>query len=489
MSGIGTEVIGLRADEEKVSGKRSNIFRKNGTHWGVRWPMSRPPRLTSKVFSDLGIWMATIGIMMGIAFPFFVVVMGVPPKYVITVPFFCATLAAGAVVGWINHSLSKIVVGQRLRILQTRMAMVDATVRDAASQEADIELGLGLEIPVDSNDELGDVAQSFNTLVGALGYSNRINRTVRDFGRTLAAHIETGPLVESAIGRLKEVDGIEAAAVCVVRGGVLEVAGASGLVDSSNLLTSGPVQLCIETLQAAVLDVPEDLLIDGGVVEFRVRAAGFFPIQLRSVPIGVLVVASSAAIDDETIGLIEQLLPSLGLAINQALSYHRLQEVAAIDSLTGILNRRFGMERLDQDFARSQRSGDSLGLLMIDIDHFKQVNDSYGHHVGDLVLREVAKCIQRTLRRGDALSRYGGEEFMAILPDMAEEAISALGERIRAAVEAIRVYDGGHRIEVTVSIGGCTFPSVGCLNPVDLVRCADDALYKAKRSGRNCLIT
>jgi len=433
--------------------------------------------------------MATIGILMGVLFPFFAVAMGVPAQFVITPEFFAATLAAGAVVGWVNYALSKLVVGGRLRTLQTRMALVDITVRDAVGHEGDIESISALEIPVDSDDELGDAARSFNTLVGALGYSHRVNRTVRQFGRGLAEHVELDPLLDSAISMLRELGGLDAAAVCVVRDGVLQVAGSAGLIDSDQLLDSGPVQLCLDELTHSVLDVPEDLLLDGGLVEFRVRSAGFFPIHLRKVPIGVLVVASSDPIGSETVGIIEQLLPALGLAINQSLSYHRLQEVAAIDSLTGVLNRRFGMERLDQDFARSQRSSEPLGLLMVDVDHFKQVNDTYGHHVGDLVLREVARCIQRTIRRGDTLMRYGGEEFLIVLPDLSDEGMATLGERIRSAVEAIRVYDGGHRIEVTVSIGGCVYPNIGCFGPADLVRCADDALYRAKRSGRNCLMT
>jgi len=109
-------------------------------------------------------------------------------------------------------------------------------------------------------------------------------------------------------------------------------------------------------------------------------------------------------------------LPGLAVALNNSLNHQDLQRVAALDPLTGVYNRRFGLQRLTEEFGRSVRSGDPLGVLMLDLDHFKAVNDTYGHLVGDRVLQTVVRAARQILREGDVLLRYGGEEFIIVLP-------------------------------------------------------------------------
>jgi diguanylate cyclase (GGDEF)-like protein len=155
--------------------------------------------------------------------------------------------------------------------------------------------------------------------------------------------------------------------------------------------------------------------------------------------------------------------------------------------LTGIANRRHWDWRLAEEIARAQRYRYPVAVLMVDIDHFKRVNDTHGHQVGDEVLRQVAERLRSTLRRTDFLARYGGEEFGIIAPQTALEAAKVLAERLRRAIarEPIQV-NNELSIPLTISVGVAVFPEHG-QNESDLVAAADAALYRAKQDGRNCV--
>jgi diguanylate cyclase (GGDEF)-like protein len=159
-----------------------------------------------------------------------------------------------------------------------------------------------------------------------------------------------------------------------------------------------------------------------------------------------------------------------------------LDRVSRIDMLTGIFNRRHLDEHMRRVISAARRHGRIVGVLLIDIDHFKDVNDHYGHLAGDVVLKEVASRLQGAMRTEDALGRWGGEEFVAVLTDTPAEAIGVLAERMRQVVASKPfVLDDGTRISVTVSIGHTN----GADDVETMVHRADDALYVAKGAGRN----
>ena len=196
-----------------------------------------------------------------------------------------------------------------------------------------------------------------------------------------------------------------------------------------------------------------------------------------------------------SLGLIVLALCTFNLAMVGFLAYS-LQRRAAVerdlavmattDSLTGLCNRRRFDEVLDTEWRRAKRSGDSLALLMIDIDHFKKYNDQYGHHTGDAVLVSIARCIAATTRRaGDLAARFGGEEFAVLLSGTSVQDAFEQAERIRAAVMALPLWKGGPDTNPTVSIGAATaLPRLGSVLG-DLVKASDAALYEAKAAGRN----
>ena len=165
-----------------------------------------------------------------------------------------------------------------------------------------------------------------------------------------------------------------------------------------------------------------------------------------------------------------------------------LSEVTTRDTLTGLYNRWYVMEKIESEINRSVRHGSPVSLLMIDIDHFKQVNDSYGHAVGDQVLQSVGKTLRDSCRVYDVPGRYGGEEFCVVLPETRIGYTPVVAERIRAKLAETPTVVGDESIVVTASIGAAGLdspPEDGILSPSALIDRADRALYSAKSRGRN----
>ncbi|MFI1987837.1 diguanylate cyclase [Actinoplanes sp. NPDC020271] len=161
------------------------------------------------------------------------------------------------------------------------------------------------------------------------------------------------------------------------------------------------------------------------------------------------------------------------------------RRAADTDGLTGVRNRRFFEETLATECRRAARAGYSLGLLMIDIDHFKKINDTYGHPGGDRVLRELARRLATGARAGVTLARYGGEEFIAVIPHLTAAELLPLAERTRKAIADLPVEVTDQTlITVTASVGAATVPGP-VADPAELLRAADEALYAAKSAGRN----
>lgn len=162
----------------------------------------------------------------------------------------------------------------------------------------------------------------------------------------------------------------------------------------------------------------------------------------------------------------------------------KMYNAALRDPLTKAFNKKYFLDQLELEFSYAKRHGTELSLVIFDLDHFKRINDTFGHVTGDHVLIEVSALVQQMLRQEDVFARYGGEEFVIILRGISLDHAGALAERIRAAVEAKVITSSGQRVPVTTSVGvSCLDPSLA--EPVDLVERADAALYQAKQSGRN----
>ena len=166
-------------------------------------------------------------------------------------------------------------------------------------------------------------------------------------------------------------------------------------------------------------------------------------------------------------------------------AYHdEIYRLTTVDGLTQVHNRRYFDEAIERELSRCRRYGRALSLLLIDVDHFKRINDTFGHLAGDAVLKEVASAIQKRIRKEDLLSRYGGEEFAVLTPEIDHKGAQAMGEKVRKVIEKHEFSFDGEVIPVTISCGVATLGKKGD-EAAALVQRADEKLYEAKESGRN----
>lgn len=166
-----------------------------------------------------------------------------------------------------------------------------------------------------------------------------------------------------------------------------------------------------------------------------------------------------------------------------------LEQQSTRDALTGVRNRAFFDQKLSAEIKRSRRERSTLGLLMIDIDHFKAFNDNHGHLVGDLVIKEVANCLQQELKRStDHLCRYGGEEFAIILPNTDKDGAMVLAEQVRLCLENQRIQYEDLELSISVSIGCYAAVAEISSTNAEYIQAADIALYQAKNEGRNRVV-
>lgn len=204
------------------------------------------------------------------------------------------------------------------------------------------------------------------------------------------------------------------------------------------------------------------------------------PLFAEGSPVGALVVEhTTARIERRVLVMLEQFTAHAALALRNAWLLGQVQKLAETDALTGVANRRTFETELEAELSRARRNNEELTLVMIDIDHFKSLNDTYGHQVGDDVLRGLAGALGTHCRDFDTIARYGGEEFAVVLPSCTLEESPVVAERLRGAVSEVKTVT-----TVTASAGSATFPTHAD-NAESLIKAADDALYESKRAGRN----
>ena len=211
---------------------------------------------------------------------------------------------------------------------------------------------------------------------------------------------------------------------------------------------------------------------------YRLRLAGEF--------LGELVFTRRRRFAEQEMEQLENLMSQLIYPLRNAVWYQRALKAAKIDTLTGSNNRAAMNEALDREVDLAHRHQSVMSLIMFDLDHFKQINDNYGHTVGDDVLRECVECTNQALRSTDTLFRYGGEEFVIILPGVNVTGAALAAERLRSVIEKHVFASRQGAIPVTISIGTASITTQDTAK--SLIERADNGLYAAKNAGRNCTV-
>ncbi|MGD8566864.1 MAG: GGDEF domain-containing protein [Gammaproteobacteria bacterium] len=221
------------------------------------------------------------------------------------------------------------------------------------------------------------------------------------------------------------------------------------------------------------------------VIGKRNRYSCTYELTINDNKLGILTLSRGKKFTDKDIEQLEYLICALHYPLRNALLYKDAVLAAHKDALTGIGNRAAMTTTLYRQLELAFRHNRSLGVIMMDIDHFKKINDQYGHAVGDFALQSLVECAEKTVRISDMMFRYGGEEFVIVLPETDQAGVLRLAKRIRRRVEKLETRIQGHVIPMTVSIGIATLQESD--DEKTFITRADEALYKAKRDGRNCI--
>lgn len=239
--------------------------------------------------------------------------------------------------------------------------------------------------------------------------------------------------------------------------------------------------------QIHISDLAQEPSLNIASVPPRVRSFAAIPMRVQNQIVGVINISDGkpGQFSDDDCELLNLLAEQAAVIIEHSEEVQNLEIQALTDPLTGVANRRYFHKRLEEEIRRTRRYKHSLGVIMLDIDHFKKVNDQYGHATGDAVLQGLAGLLRQSVRDTEIVARYGGEEFALLMPLTNTDEAYAAAERIRKAVFAHAFTNlQGKVIPITVSVGVASFPS-DCRSVSELIEVADKALYAAKNGGRN----
>jgi diguanylate cyclase (GGDEF)-like protein len=452
-----------------------------------------PKRKRQDVFRILFLSMVAFGFIMGVAFPPLVKVYFNDARS-ISIIFSLMCIAAGITVGVANYILFTLVISKELRFLVKGMNQVNEQI-SAAMFSKQPHVG-SYEIEVKTNDMIGQVTQAFNTMSKTVEQRFTHEASLRDIISNLSASIDLDTTSSIILNYFIET-------TCITTGLLYgKIEDEMILLSSHDVDTDAKLPRKLETWQGLISDT-----IDSGKIHtINTEASGFDWISITT-PLGTLRPKSIRIIpliaDKSTVGLV---IASCGTSdvpetiqqetlktyssymapyLQNALLHNKIHEMASYDSLTKVLNRRFGWIRLEEEFSASLRHQSDLSAIMLDIDKFKQVNDTYGHEAGDMVLKNVASTIALNLRNEEVVCRYGGEEFLIILPMANLNKAGLVAERLRFMIEQQTCHYKDKVILVTISLGVSSLSSLVSQNENDLINTADTALYHAKHMGRN----
>ena len=311
---------------------------------------------------------------------------------------------------------------------------------------------LSLEVPVTGRDEIGEMAESFNEMIRILLSNYNALRQEQDKLTTIILSAREGIVVTDKSGNVVLVNPAAERLLGKSMAKIVE--------DGFSVLLGDPV-LVKKTLEESEAHGPRSLMMEFGGHTLEVMLSVIHGDHGD-------VVGKGALIRDVT---------------EEKSLEEKLRQLSTIDGLTELYNRRYMDEALEDEVRRAGRNGQPVSVLMYDVDHFKRFNDEHGHEQGDEVLRVMARETRVGIREVDKPCRYGGEEFVLVLPHTDPDGALITAERLGQRVEAA-VVDG---LKVTISVGVATYPGGGIQTANDLIKAADAALYMAKDAGRNCV--
>ncbi len=456
-------------------------------------PIAPQPKKKKDVFRILFLCMVAFGFLTGIAFP------PVQKFYFndstpISISFAVMCMMAGIIVGVANYILFSLVISKELRFLVTGMNRINDRIRGTSFNKK--QFHESYEIEVRTNDILGEVTQAFNTMGKTV--INRLDHEAgfREIISLLSANVDLDVTAHNIVQYYITSTCISAALLYGKIDDEMVLLASHAMDTPENLPQKledwqGAVQDTVQSGIIHTIDTKKDMLdwvtISTPLGTLRPSLVRLIPLQVEKSTVGLVIAACGKS--DFTLKAqletLETYSKYMAPYLQNALLHNKIQEMASYDALTHVLNRRFGLIRLKEEFSTAQRYSSDLSVIMLDIDNFKQINDTYGHEAGDFILKQISSIIALNLRNEEVICRYGGEEFLIILPRTNLNKSGKAAERLRQLVQQLVSYYKESSILVTISLGVASLSSISTQNKNNLVNAADTALYYAKNKGRN----
>lgn len=357
-----------------------------------------------------------------------------------------------------------------------------------------------------SQDEevLQKVAQEIVTVLTYYREQQRMSQRTRvysallEISKSLGSRLDLDHRLEITADSAKEIIDYDRCFIFLVEPGErrLTVKAVKGydpaIIDYNFALTNGLLSIIVKNRQVLLFSqlpsqrAKHKIFPDGCKISVDCQSFLGLPLIIEDRAMGIVLFLSEKenAFTTYDRHVLSILCNHVAISIAEAQAHAQVERLAITDGLTGIYNHRRFQERLQEEFVRNARHPEPFSILMIDIDFFKKINDTFGHPAGDAVLKVIAKLLAKMIRKLDVVARYGGEEFVVLLLKSDSMQAWQMAERIRKAIESAPIDWQGQKIDVTVSIGAASQPADAAQRE-DLIACADKALYSSKRAGRN----
>ncbi len=449
-------------------------------------------RFTKSISHDLCLRMVGLGTIMGIIFPFFTyLLLDLPADKVFSPLFFSLCMAAGFAVGLCNYYLFNTVVDLYLRRIQSKLATFHQNLENLFWKNDNDLNPLKHCLKVDSADTIGEITEEYNIFMATFYKLIKAERKTANFLERLQKKVKMGAMAETIVEVFKEYFGADGGCLYSMENGRLRQVNNDSLEVDNDAIDNN---FCHDLLNKGEIVVFEDfdnlqVRFNIGMGSLKPNAIAYLPLTYQSQPVGLCILCTNKEFKADFLSLESRnLINQAAPFIYNGLLMKKLEVLAAVDELTGLFNRRYGMKRLNEEYERAKRHKLPLAVAMLDIDHFKKLNDTFGHQVGDEVLKDFSVIIGEEIRVSEFALRYGGEEFMIVIPGASAENCHLVIERLRRKAENLQINFPQQQLGFTFSAGIAVYPAESITNQTQLINAADTALYQAKNLGRNQIV-
>lgn len=441
-------------------------------------------RLRNDVVLQAVLLMLGFGILIGFLFPFFSdFILALPKAKVYTTLFFIVCIISGIIVGLIGFLIIKITIIKRLANLKNKIDTISSNIQNYIDGKIKYVESC-TDCFVEKNMDVYELGTKYNLFISIIRQFFWQYQIGDEFYLKLNESLEIKSL-NNGFGKFI-VDNFNCLGVEIFSLDKLSHLNIQYSYLAREELNDKQKESIKNILEKKQLVCLQDSSIEINIATLTIKPKEviFIPFETKKSEKYLVTLYFNEYLKQDDINFFKRLIYQYSLALDRSNAYEYMHRIAAIDELTGIYNRRFGIQRLAEDYSRAKRSSSPFYVIMFDIDHFKSINDTFGHQAGDYVLEQTAKTIKGLLRMEDVFLRYGGEEFVAGLICKIENVIEKT-EVIRKVIENQVYYFNDKEIHLTISIGISKSKPSDELTIEHLIKEADEALYHAKNSGRN----